>query len=198
MVIRHDRKQLLRHGEKHLISMQTQRNTRGHQFHLDITEHKDPNTTIHVFLEASFDKGRTWLHAGEYTLAGGHHEIDKNEVNVTHTVTVWGTHDEPVEHKLMRGTVTILPTNPASWDNHQMRVPASLMDLKTPMRLAGTYADYEELDLNAKGRSVMVNIPHPAPGVARMFSTRPSTPVNTRASLVGVKYGLDKSLIPTD
>jgi len=199
MKIRHDRKQLLGHNEKHIIPMQVQRYTRGHQMHLDITEHKDPNTTIHVLLEASLDNGKTWLHAGEMTLRGGHYEIDKNGLPVTYSASAWGTHEHPVDHKLMRGTVSVLPTDPSTWDSHQMRVSASLLDNETPQRLRGTYSDDMPLELNSLERTVMVDIPHPAPGIAKMFSTRPSTPVNTRIHLVGIKsHQLNTSLIPTD
>lgn len=198
MKVRQDKKQLLQHNERHIIPMQTQRNTKGHQMHLDISEHKDPNTTILIQFEASLDSGRTWLDAGAYTLRGGHHEIDKNGNLVIYTVTAWGTNSDPIEHKLMRGWVTILSTDPLSWDNHQMRVPASLFDPGTPARLSGTYNEQDELDLNTAERTVLVNIPHPAPGIAKIFSARPSTPVNTRVHLIGTKHGLDKSLIPAD
>lgn len=67
--VRHDVKHALEEGT-HVVPEQEHRHMRGHQVHLDITEHTDPNVVIAVDFEVSIDGGKTWTYGGGFTRAG--------------------------------------------------------------------------------------------------------------------------------
>lgn len=104
-------KKLHHPGVKHTHSAQQHTNTRGHQAHLDITEHLDPNTTIKVDFEVSTDNGVTWEYGGGFTSVGGvQHE--KNGDVMKHCVVVFGHEPSPevapAAFRLVRGSVEVL------------------------------------------------------------------------------------------
>lgn len=71
MIVGHQRKQRLTPGERHHAPEQQHRHMRGHQAHLDVTEHTDPSVLIRVDFEVSTDGGKTWTYGGGFTRRGG-------------------------------------------------------------------------------------------------------------------------------
>lgn len=125
MVIRHDMKQHVPEG-RHILPQQEHHHTRGHQAHLDVTEHTDPNVLITVDFEVSTDHGATWQYGGGFTMRGGTVDaegkpiagipLDKYGEPMTYCLTHFGHelphhdprhHREPAVHRLVKGTMTI-------------------------------------------------------------------------------------------
>lgn len=120
MVIKHGEKHHLEPATKHTISQQVHEHTRGHEAHLDITEHTDPDTIIEVEFEVSTDQGRTWQKGGGFTQKGGP-VLDKEGNPLTHVYVHFGHEptprhkdhrgmwvgSDPAPHRLVRGTVKV-------------------------------------------------------------------------------------------
>ncbi len=179
-IVRPDVKQRLVQGETHVIPLQEHWGTRGHQAHLDVTQHTDPDVTIAIDLEMSMDGGRTWTYGGGWTLAGGDHSVDKNGDPIIYHNTTWGIEHaaaSPCLRRLVRGYVHILPTR--SPYVAQIQIPGAPC-------LQGPGGDKHWK------ASVARDVRYVAPGAEPLA-------VHTRVHVAGVKTpSVDKSLIPVD
>ena len=95
----------------HELPEQEHRDTRGHQVHLDVTEHTDPNVLVKVDCEVSTDGGKTWAYGGGFTRAGGP-AVDKYGEPMQYAVVAFGHEPDPrhkpATHRLVRTTVTVV------------------------------------------------------------------------------------------
>lgn len=111
MIVHHARKHRLEPGTAHDVPEQEHRQTRGHQVHLDISEHTDPDTMIRYDSEVSTDGGLTWTYGGGFTQQGGP-PLDKHGQPMTYCVVTFGHEPHPQQppaaHRLVRGTITIV------------------------------------------------------------------------------------------
>ncbi len=94
----------------HELPEQTHEHTRGHQVHLDITEHTDPAVLVKVDCEVSTDGGKTWTYGGGFTREGGP-AVDGHGEPAKYTVVAFGHEPDP-RHKaavqrLVRTSVTV-------------------------------------------------------------------------------------------
>lgn len=102
-------KQRLEPGFTYVIPEEEHRHTRGHQAHLDVTEHLDPGVTIKVDFEVSTDDGLTWQYGGGFTREGGPAE-DKHGAMPWATVHFGHeTHGQipPAQRRRVRGTIQV-------------------------------------------------------------------------------------------
>lgn len=122
---------------EHLIPEQEHRGMRGHQVHLDISQHTNPNETMYVVFEVSTDGGKTWVDGGGFTCQGGVH-LGKDGQPLTEATAVFGHEPDPRQpacpHRLVRGTLRVdgtdIPTR-----LHMAGVPNVHFDVETAKRL---------------------------------------------------------------
>ncbi len=126
-IVRADIPQALQEGVVYAIPAQTHHHTRGHQVHLDIRAHRDPAVTLAYDAEVSTDGGLTWSYGGGFTVDGGGPLIDKHGDPVRYAVTTFGHEPSPQQapcpHRLVRGTLRVIPKPDAS-DTLSGRAPA--------------------------------------------------------------------------
>jgi hypothetical protein len=123
MIVSHTHKQQLENRVIHEIPIQRHDQTRGHQVHLDITDHHDPSVTIAVDFEISTNGGQTWSYGGGFTKAGGD-TVDKNGDKMSHISVNFGHEPtpkqidasgqvigkDPAPSRLVRGSLFVLPS----------------------------------------------------------------------------------------
>ena len=104
----------------HQIPSQTHVQTRGHQAHLDVREHTDPNVLITVAFEVSTNSG-PWEPGGGFTSRGEPNLRDKNGDPVRYAIAHFGHEptpryrdhrgewvgSDPAAHRLVRGSMKV-------------------------------------------------------------------------------------------
>jgi hypothetical protein len=114
-------------GSRHDLPVQEHRHTRGHQVHVDISEHTDPNVTIRYHSEVSTDGGETWSYGGGFTVIGER----RTATSPTYSYAVFGHEPhprmrlpngkwvgaDPAAHRLVRGSVHLERTDPKLWES---------------------------------------------------------------------------------
>lgn len=107
--VRHDVKTHLDEGT-HSVPEQEHLHMRGHQVHLDISEHTDPNVIVRYDSEVSIDGGKTWTYGGGFTRAGGP-SIDTQGRPLRYATVVFGHEPHPsrppAARRLVRATLSV-------------------------------------------------------------------------------------------
>lgn len=131
----------LTHGT-HEIPLQEHWGTRGHQAHLLVAEHTDPNTVISVEFEVSTDGGKTWSKGGGFTSRGGDH-LDKDGQPLRYVTAHFGHEPDmrrpAASRRLVRGTVTV--------HSDASRPTATRVPINTYLTIVGT--QLASTDVNA-------------------------------------------------